>query len=163
MGRRSQGGSPACSFPPRLSRCLPRTLCLLSRVPSTPSPGLGLGGLGGAGDSWPEQVTDLPCVFGSPWGSLRRKSLRTRQSSEDVYFSKSGEMLCPSMPRPTPPAPQTPQALWGRWGSQAVPRASVGGSGGLGPHVASSSSSWVTPHRDPSPNCDPASPPFQNN
>ena len=25
-------------------------------------------------------------------GSLRRKSLRTRQSSEDVYFSKSGEM-----------------------------------------------------------------------
>lgn len=58
----------------------------------------------GSGDSRPEQAADLP-VFGSH-GVHRRKSLRTRQSSEDVYFSKSGELQpppCLSLLSPRPP------------------------------------------------------------
>lgn len=44
---------------------------------------------------WPEPALTLPCP--APWGLCRRKNLRARQSSEDVYFSKSGEMQ-PSIP-----------------------------------------------------------------
>lgn len=91
-GHRTQGGSPlVTSCPPRPG--LPCALCQLRGVLGTLSPHAGPEqGQGAPGWSRP-----LTFLFGS-CGVLRRKSLRTRQSSEDVYFSKSGETWCPPCP-----------------------------------------------------------------
>lgn len=65
-------------------------------------------------------------VFVSLWGSLRRRSLRTRQSSEDVYFSKSGEMQWPPGPVRTLPCwshSTPPQLCGGDGAAEGGPRA----------------------------------------
>lgn len=125
---------------PRRESCLlifslPLPLPSMHLLPAEPSaqrtkPPLRTGGWGHQEACGQSKPLTSP-VFVSLSGSLRRRSLRTRQSSEDVYFSKSGEMQWPPVPVCTLLwwSHSPPQLCGGDGAAEGAPRArwAVGG------------------------------------
>lgn len=148
MGRRSQGGSPACSFPPRLSQ---------HTKPPLRTGRLRWGGGWQEAHGQSRPLTSPVCL--APHGVLSGGRACGLASPQRTFTSPSqvrcSALPCSAPPLPAPPEPPSSVVEMGQLGrSQGSagrgPGASLGASEGLSwklsdHHVAASSSSWVTP------------------